>query len=740
MFQKFNSIIVLTSFFCSLLTPLPVARAQGLLGLPEPGAMVSVSPAYEPAMIKGVIVHKDNPFIFDFIVDEGQDHLVGAGLKIEGEKLIKYFLAGLTIPEKDLWVNLSPYEKDRTIPEVLSQTEMGRDLLAQDYMLKQITASLIYPDKDLGRIFWDKVYSKARQLYGTTEVPVNTFNKVWITADRAVVYEHNNTAFVVDCHLKVLLEEDYLALKKHDAGSSVVHSLGSQIVREIILPELEKEVNVGKNFAQVRQIFNSIILSSWYKNNLKQALLNQVYANKGKVKGIDLLDKTIKEKIYRRYLQAYKRGVFNFIREDVDPEGVTIPRKYFSGGMMVAGKATHPDITTERSWFDSAMGTTGGDHLQKFTTELRESAAVPGIKINVIPPRERKHYLGTVYRTSEVVNGETIPLARISEIWDPLFTQPTLDFVVKQIEEGKVSAVFLKGSVIRQAEREDREITLTADMGRIPKNLLGTNVILGRTSTEILEHPVSDPLEKVVRSERVVVRAGGYFRIKIHDDASGEDLYLLTFNHVRREKTGQLKLTSPGGGARFAHGGKVKYSEAGLGELPEALVSPLDEPDPLAVRVKILGKDCWNIFLKLFNQGVGREEFLPAREFYEELVGRESEVHLLPDDQQLRFKFNGTGNGPQVNSAQTTEALKPPARANTELTNGGIDLNTQNMQWDIRNDGNGVEMTFDPAMIERVKREGIQSLTPVISRITPIVNIWPLAGLRAPISTLNSNT
>ena len=89
---------------------------------------------------------------------------------------------------------------------------------------------------------------------------------------------------------------------------------------------------------------------------------------------------------------------------------------------------------------------------------------------------------------------------------------------------------------------------MTADMGRIPKNLLGTNVILGRTSTEILEHPVSDPLEKVVRSERVVVRAGGYFRIKIHDDASGEDLYLLTFNHVRREKTGQLKLTSPGGG------------------------------------------------------------------------------------------------------------------------------------------------------------------------------------------------
>ena len=29
-------------------------------------------------------------------------------LKTEATKLIKYFLASLTIPEKDLWVNLKP--------------------------------------------------------------------------------------------------------------------------------------------------------------------------------------------------------------------------------------------------------------------------------------------------------------------------------------------------------------------------------------------------------------------------------------------------------------------------------------------------------------------------------------------------------------------------------------------------------------------------------------------------------
>ena len=51
---------------------------------------------------------------------------------------------------------------------------MGRDLLAEDYMLKQMTAILIYPERKLGKTFWDQVYTKTGQLYGTAQVPVNT--------------------------------------------------------------------------------------------------------------------------------------------------------------------------------------------------------------------------------------------------------------------------------------------------------------------------------------------------------------------------------------------------------------------------------------------------------------------------------------------------------------------------------------------------------------------------------------
>ena len=335
-----RSIVFALTFSLVFCQPISYAQQATVLGLPKPGTMVDLSPAYVPVLVKGLRVHPENPILFDFIVDTGNSGLTSSDqrLRSESEKLIKYFLATLTIPEDDMWGNLSPYEKDRIIPQQLGQTELGRDMLAEDYVLKQLTASLIYPEKKLGKEFWNRVYSKAQELYGTSSISVNTFNKVWILPDKAAVFVRNNTAFVVESHLKVMLEEDYLSLAKHtgiqNPNRTKTNAIGNQIVREVILPELEKEVNKGKNFATLRQMFYSLILASWYKNNLKEALLNQVYANKSKISGVDLEDKTIKEQIYREYLKAYKKGVFNYIKEDIDQATQQpLPRKYFSGGL-----------------------------------------------------------------------------------------------------------------------------------------------------------------------------------------------------------------------------------------------------------------------------------------------------------------------------------------------------------------------------------------------------------------------
>jgi len=339
---------ILLTFSCSILGFPQGAYAQNYLGLPAPGVLVPLSPVFMPALLKGIKIDPETPFQFDFIVDSGDSGLKDQALKEESTKLIKYFLASLTVPEEELWVNLSPYEKDRIIPADFGLTEMGRDLLAQDYILKQLTASLIYPEQDTGKKFWEKVYAKAFRKYGTTNMPMNTFNKIWIVPDKAVVYEHNGTAYVIESHLKVMLEEDYLALENNirdkERGTDrlaendvkVISGETSDVVREVLIPQIEKEVNSGKNFAQLRQIYHSLILAAWYKKTLKESLLSKIYVDQNKVLGVDAQDKQIKEKIYEQYIHAYKQGVYDYIREDYDSYSrKVIPRKYFSGGFTV---------------------------------------------------------------------------------------------------------------------------------------------------------------------------------------------------------------------------------------------------------------------------------------------------------------------------------------------------------------------------------------------------------------------
>ncbi|HSV43161.1 MAG TPA: hypothetical protein VLJ10_01275, partial [Candidatus Bathyarchaeia archaeon] len=358
-------------FSIGTIYPPQMAQAQVLPMLPLPGTMVTASPGYIPALIKGITIHPENPLQFDFIVDNGHSKLHGQALEDEALTLIKYFLASLTVPENELWVNLSPYESGRVISEGFGKTEMGMNLLAQDYILKQLTASLVYPENETGKKFWDKVRARAQKEFGTTDISMDNFHKVWIVPQDALVMEDGNSAYVIESRLRVMMEEDYHALRRvHGPEPEVVQGLAArvnagapvpqdpsapeklltgepgnrgtgeltklqtEIMREIILPEIEKEVNEGQNFAQLRQIYQSLILATWFKKTLKESLLGQVYVDRNKVKGVDTDDPALKQKIYDQYVKAFEQGVYNYIKEEVDPvTNQVVPRQYFSGGL-----------------------------------------------------------------------------------------------------------------------------------------------------------------------------------------------------------------------------------------------------------------------------------------------------------------------------------------------------------------------------------------------------------------------
>lgn len=322
--------------------------------------MLFLSSAFNPPVLKGLKVYLQEPLRFDFILDPGQENDPSQEkTKKAAEKLIKYFLASLTIPEEDLWVNLSPYEKDRIIPETFGRTQMGRDLLEEDYILKQLVASLLYPEGETGKRFWQKVYALAQEKYGTTDIPVDVFNKVWIVPEKAVVYENTKAGevYITDSRLKVLLEQDYLATELNSAQAKIVRDSGRQpleekesvagaqdiarsVLRDVVIPVLEKEVNEGGNFALLRQVYQSLILATWYKRKIKRSLLASVYVNRRKIAGINIAGLNAAEEIWQRYADSFRKGTHDLVVEQgsLYSDEVTV-RRYFSGGFVLSAGA-----------------------------------------------------------------------------------------------------------------------------------------------------------------------------------------------------------------------------------------------------------------------------------------------------------------------------------------------------------------------------------------------------------------
>lgn len=290
-------------------------------------------------LMMGLKIKSDHPLQIEFFINRNNEN--PKELSRTSEKLANYFLAALTVSPKDLWVNLSPYEKDRIIPSGLERTLLGKTLLEQDYLLKQSSASLMNPNSETGQRIWGRL---ARSLPSGTDL--GSFNKVWIIPDRAIFYTAKEAVLLKHFHLKVLLENDYLSIKNQREKTSVSlseHSLNiadkdrdmARMMREELIPILEKEVNEGKNFTELRQLVSSTLLAMWYRKNVASGFLSQKYCNQEILSGIDHSDPSIKESVYQQYVISVKNGVFNFIQETIDPITQTVvPTKYFSGGIL----------------------------------------------------------------------------------------------------------------------------------------------------------------------------------------------------------------------------------------------------------------------------------------------------------------------------------------------------------------------------------------------------------------------
>jgi len=366
--KRFIFYFLLFSFIANIILPYPLfAQTAAVYGLPVPGTMLNNSKVYSYPVLKGVRIDPENPAYLEFIIDSKNQRMID---NPELKRLISYFMAALTIPEQDLWVNLSPNESNRITSDKLVQTELGKELLAQDYILKQLAASLTHPESNTGKEYWNENFKS--QISNFKSNASNALAKVWIVPDYALIYEDNNTAVIKESTMKAMSEESSPALKT-------------------LLPALTNEVNNGENFARLRQVHSAFLLASWFKKKLKDTAYKH-YIDQGKTNGIQINAKNVKSNIYNLYVEAFNKGAYDLTKKSFSgsnfksqisnikfgAQSKITTRRYFCGGIQESNDGTknekNPDGVAEE---EAAAGTIAGiaiiPHGTHLTGEMKKA-------------------------------------------------------------------------------------------------------------------------------------------------------------------------------------------------------------------------------------------------------------------------------------------------------------------------------------------------------------------------------
>jgi len=337
---------------------------------------------YNLPLMRGIEFDPDNPQTLQFFIEsEGNKEVSSQQIK----QLMRYFLGCLAVDSSKVWVNLSVYEKNRIIPDCLEKLDIGKNLLVEDYLLKQLSSTITDPKNPYGKKFWDQVHKAAFAIAKTTKVPVDTFYKVWIVPDCAEVVESNGqgkgdtgeklgvrsykleverekkekgklkqtVAFVKKARLRVLMQEDYHASKRAhtDVGNGQlenrkknkkieqINQQARNIFKRTLLPIIEDQVNNSPTFAGLRQLFYSLILATYFKERFRHLSFYKSYINQEKTNVISHDNLQAKQIVYQSYVDNFYKGNYSSIEKSYDrflEQPVT--RRYFSGGSSLEMK------------------------------------------------------------------------------------------------------------------------------------------------------------------------------------------------------------------------------------------------------------------------------------------------------------------------------------------------------------------------------------------------------------------
>ncbi|GLZ78111.1 hypothetical protein Afil01_29180 [Actinorhabdospora filicis] len=244
------------------------------------------------------------------------------------------FFTWLVLPPASFTVNLNPDEPDRIVEERLGRTDAGRVLLEADLQMKKSVATLIHPDGRLGGEFWDSLHGETKCIS----------MRQWIVPKPAVVKEKGNALFILDAPLEVKMETEYLKTKgvggsagcEGQSTSDTEYNEG--VYRRLILPELEKTVNDGEAYADLRRVYASRVAAEWYRDRSRtKTTAYSGIIDSGDASAWPLRVKWSPRDTFDRYVDSYKNGEFRV-------ERTTRQGRYLVTNVYVYGGVNFADV------------------------------------------------------------------------------------------------------------------------------------------------------------------------------------------------------------------------------------------------------------------------------------------------------------------------------------------------------------------------------------------------------------
>jgi bisphosphoglycerate-independent phosphoglycerate mutase (AlkP superfamily) len=369
-----------------------------------------------------------NSHNFKVLIDKGDLKNTGTEeLENSTKELLNYFLVGVTLNNESFWVNLRPDSEDQIIDPYLVQTDVGKIMLEADLQLKKDTAKLTSPETPEGREYWNRLYKKAEELFGYDSVNIPTLTRPWIVPGEIIIHETDSSAYIYKATLKVMLEQDYLKdsamYNFNDARSKALNDYSSELIRELIIPKLTKEVNSSKRYANIRQVYYSLILSRWFKNKFG----GQSGGYASRINTLDLTGLTSqnnwsKTTYFKEYQKSFKEGEYNIKEPVYTPTGQVI-RNYFSGGMNLGTINTNNGIAGSPA-VPKARNTV---MLEGDSLNIREATGA-GSPVIVFLPNLRERIDTIIEKLKELEKGGNAELigkvtTSIKEISPSVFTE-----------------------------------------------------------------------------------------------------------------------------------------------------------------------------------------------------------------------------------------------------------------------------------------------------------------------------